>query len=182
MANIGKYILRTGEITDICTKLEKTLGVIFDEDKTEYRFLPFTDAECFRAYSLKDIVDIAQSYNLAHGNRYLQWSVPSLRDWNMILHGLAKIDIVGREELSGCDRMSEWTEFDSVLAIDRLKKYKLQPDIYYWSSSEGDDGEVYFLNLNGGTVESYPVWDDGEEYDYALRLVGHVVKNRNNFV
>lgn len=174
MSNIGKYILRTGEVTDTCTEQEEALGVVFEEDENEYRFLALSDTECSRSYTLKEIIDIVQSYNQEHGNSYLRWSVPSLRDWNSVLRRLAKAEIIGRELLSAGGDMEEWTEFDSAAAIGVLKKYNLLPDISCWSSSEGNHGDVYFLCLEAGTIEAYPVWDDGEPYDYALRLVGHV--------
>lgn len=177
MKHLGKYILEDGSIIDAPSKTKKPLGVIFDETPDAYLILPFTNIDCQHSYSLQEIEDIADDYNQEHGNRYLQWSVPSLKDWNLIISNIGKTIPIGKEELSACDRMSEWTEFDASIATENLKKYGLTCNSYYWSSTTEYDDDVYFLNLNTGTIEAFPIWDDGEPYDYALRLVGKVIKN-----
>lgn len=179
MSSIGKYILKDGSIVDALPKVKKSLGVIFDETPNDYLILPFSDIDCHRTYDLQEIIDIAESYNQEHGNRYLQWSVPSLKDWNTIISNLGKTLPQGREELSANDRMSEWMEFDATIAAENLKKYGLTAKSYYWSCNTEYDDEVYFLDLEAGTIEAFSVWDDGEPYDYTLRLVGHVIKNRH---
>lgn len=182
MSNIGKYILKDRSIVDILPKAKKALGVIFNETPDVYFILPFADTDCFRLYSLQEIMDIAESYNHEGGNRYLQWNVPSLRDWNLIIANLGKTIPKGREDVSACDQMSEWTEFEASVATENLKKYGLTDKSYYWSCTTEYDNEVYLLSLETGTIEAFPIWDDGEPYDYALRLIGQVIKNRNDYV
>ena len=82
---IGKFILKDGSIVDILPKTKKVLGVIFNETKEAYFILPFEDINSHHSYDLEEIMDIAKSYNQAHGNRYLQWHVPSFKEWNMII-------------------------------------------------------------------------------------------------
>lgn len=182
MSSIGKYILKDGSIVDVLPKGKKALGVIFDETPNAYFILPFADIDCHHSYNLQEIMDIAECYNQEHGNRYLHWSVPSLNDWKLIISNLSKTMPLGREELSIGDRMSEWTEFDTVIATENLRKYGLTDKVSYWSSTTEYADDVYLLNLDAGTIEAFPIWDDGEPYDYALRLVGQVIKNRNHYV
>ena len=182
MTYIGKYTLKDGSIVDALPKARKSLGVIFDETPNDYFVLPFTDIDCYRSYDLHEIMDITESYNQEHGSRYVQWSIPSLKEWNTIISRLGKTEPMGREELTFGDRMSEWTEFDAAIAAENLKKYGLAAKSYYWSCTTGYDDEVYLLSLETGTIEAFPVWDDGEPYDYALRLIGHVIKSTNHYV
>lgn len=51
-----------------------------------------------------------------------------------------------------------------------------------WGSTIEYDDDVYIFDLGMGVVEAYPVFDDGEPYDYSLRLVGKVIKNKNHHV
>lgn len=178
MTNIGKYITEEGLVTDVMPKNKLVLGVIFDETDNEFIFLPFADIDCCKSYSLRGIMDIAESYNLQHGHRYLHWSVPSWSEWNLIIARLGKTDVMRRQQQGFKNRIEVWAEFDEKVVIENLTKYNLSPKFYYWSSSQGYDEEVYFMNL-AGLIEPHPVWEDGEEYDYALRLVGHAAKNKN---
>ena len=73
-----------------------------------------------------------------------------------------------------CDRIQEWGDFDSKTAINNLGRYGLNSESTYWSSSEGYEYEVYLLNLALGRIEAYPMFDDGEEEDNVLRLIGHI--------
>lgn len=57
--------------------------------------------------------------------------------------------------------------------MNYIGKY-ITKDGAYWSSSEGYEDEVYLLNLELGTIEAYPMFDDGEEDDNVLRLIGHI--------
>lgn len=182
MSNIGKYILKNVSIVEALPKASKTLGVIFEETPDTYLILSFADIDCNRSYNLQEIMNIAESYNQAHGNRYLQWKVPSLKDWNTIISHLGKTIPLGKEELTFGERIEEWTEFDTAIATKNLKKYGLTDKSYYWSCTIGIEDEVYLLNLEAGTIEAFPVWDDGEPYDYALRLIGQVKKNKNHYV
>lgn len=177
MSYIGKYILKDGSITDALPKSKKALGGIFDETTDAYLILPMADIDNHRSYSLQEIMDIAESYNQEHGNRYLQWNVPSLRDWNTIINNLGKTLPISREEISIGDQMAEWTEFDAAIATENLKKFGLSDKSYYWSCTTEYHDEVYLLDLSAGTIEAYPALADGEQYDYALRLVGKVSKN-----
>lgn len=176
MTHIGKYLLRDGTTADRMPKPRQVLGVIFDETDTEYVFLPLADIDCHRSYELQEIIDIGEAYNLSHGNRYLHWKVPALKDWNMIVGRLGQTEVLWREELSMGDRMEEWTEFDADTATFHLRSYHLLPGKYYWSSSTQYADEVYLLDLEAGTIVAFPVWDDGEPYDYALRMIGHIKK------
>ena len=51
-----------------------------------------------------------------------------------------------------------------------------------WGSTIEYVDDVYIFDLGMGVVEAYPVFDDGEPYDYSLRLVGKVIKNKNHHV
>lgn len=175
---IGKFILKDGSIVDFLPKTKKVFGVIFDDTKEAYLILAFEDIDSHRSYDLEEIMDIAESYNQAYGNRYLQWHVPSFKEWNMIISRLGKTDAIGCEEIAGCDCMTEWTKFDKDVATKNLKKFGLTPETTYWSSTIEYDDEVYLFDLRMGVVEAYPVFDDGEPYDYSLRLVGKVIKKK----
>lgn len=179
---IGKFILKNGSIVDILPKTKKVLGVIFDETEEAYLILPFEDIDSHRSYDLEEIMDITEAYNQAHGNRHLQWHVPSFKEWNMIISRLGKTDAKGCEEIARCDCMTEWTEFDKDVATENLKKFGLTSENTYWSSTIEYDDDVYLFDLGMGVVEAYPVFDDGEPYDYSLRLVGKVIKNKNHYV
>lgn len=176
MTHIGMYILQDGSITSHLPNLNDVLGVIFDETSTEYRFLPFVDIDCYGIYGLDKIKDIVENYNHSHGSESLEWSIPTLADWNLVVNRLGQTETIWKEELIFGDRMVEWTEFDAETAIKNLKKYRLRPQPFYWSSSTEYDDDIYLLNLENGTIEACPIWDDGEDYDYALRLIGHIVK------
>lgn len=176
MNDIGKYLLRDGTVTDRMPKPRHVLGVIFDETDTEYVFLPLADIDCHRSYELQEIIDIGEAYNLSHGHRYLHWKVPTLEDWQLIIGRLGQTEVIGREELSMGDRMEEWTEFDADTAMPHLSTYHLLPGKFYWSCSTQYADEVYLLDLESGVIEAFPVWDDGELYDYALRMVGRMKK------
>lgn len=176
MSDIGKYLLQDGTITSRMPKPRHVLGVIFDETDTECHFLPLDDIDCHRSYHLQEIIDIGEAYNLSHGHRYLRYTVPTLRDWNLVLARLGQTEAMCCEELSIGDRMEEWTVFDAYTAIAHLRPYRLLPGKSYWSSSTQYGDEVYFLDLETGTIEAFPVWDDGEPYDYALRMIGHMKK------
>ena len=172
MTHIGKYLMKDGQICDVVSHKDRVLGVIFDETNEQIRFLPVFDIGSFQSYSLQEIIDIAEAYDQKHGNRYLHWSIPSLTDWKLIISRLGETQVQHGEELSFNDRMEEWEEFDSAIAIKNLKKFGLSPELTYWTCSQGYDDEVFLLDLESGTIEAYPVWDDGEKYDYALRLYG----------
>lgn len=180
LPNVGKYIMKDGRLADDTSQKEQVLGVVFDETDENIRFLPLFDTDCRQSYSLKEILDIAEEYDRKHGSQYLKWAVPSLSDWNMIISRLGKTQIRADEQVGFNDRMDEWTEFDGSTAIENLKNLDVTPQLSYWSCSQGYDDEVYFLNLETGTIEACPVWDDGEEYDYALRLVGCFCKKEIN--
>lgn len=178
MINIGKFILIDGTISDALPEAGEALGVVFDETQDAYLILPFTDIDSQQSYSIQEIIDIAECYNQKHGNRWLQWIVPTLRDWNVIINRLGKALPIGKEGPCSLVRKAEWTEFDAAIAQENLKGFGLSADLSYWSSTEYDD-DVYLLDLAAGTIEAYPMWDDGEPYDYALRLIGKVSKNKN---
>lgn len=174
MTHIGKFILRDGSISDHFPSLNDAMGVIFDETPTECRFLSFADIDCYRIYDLDAIKNIVENYNQSHSNESVKWSVPTLSDWRQIVSRLGQTEVVAKEEISFDDRMVEWAEFDAKTAIINLKKFRLRPQPFYWSSSTEYDDDIYLLNLESGTIETYPVWDDGEDYDYALRLIGRI--------
>lgn len=179
MINIGKFILTDGTICDALPEAGETLGVVFDETQDAYLILPFADIDSLQSYSLQETMNIAECYNQKHGNRWLQWMVPTLRDWNVIINRLGKALPIGKEEPCSFVRMAEWTEFDATIAQDNLKGFRLSVDLCCWSSSTEYDDDVYLLDLAAGTIEAYPIWDDGEPYNYALRLIGKVSKNKN---
>lgn len=180
LPNVGKYIMKDGRLADDTSQKEQVLGVVFDETDENIRFLPLFDTDCRQSYSLKEILDIAEEYDRKHGSQYLKWAVPSLSDWNMIISRLGKTQIRADERVGFNDRMDEWTEFDGSTAIENLKNLDVIPQLSYWSCSQGYDDEVYFLNLETGTIEACPIWNDGEEYDYSLRLVGCFCKKEIN--
>ena len=97
MINIGKFILIDGTISDVLPEAGETLGVVFDETQDAYLILPFADIDCQQSYSIQETIDIAECYNQKHGNRWLQWMVPTLRDWNVIINRLGKALPIGKE-------------------------------------------------------------------------------------
>lgn len=174
MDYIGKYITKDGVVTD--TMSEQVLGVVFGGTEKELLFLPFFDVEyCHKRYhSLQEILEIAEDFNRQYNNKHIRWSVPTLAEWNAIIRNLGKTDVFEESAPDMCDRTQEWGEFDSKTAVDNLGIYGLNSESIYWSSSEGYEDEVYLLSLGLGRIEAYPMFDDGEEDDNVLRLIGHI--------
>ena len=177
---IGKYITKDGDSTD--TMSEQVLGVVFDGTDKELLFLPFFDVDyCHNRYhSLQEVIEIAEDFNRQHHNGHIRWSLPTLADWKAIIRNLGKTDVFEKSALDMCDRMQGWGEFDGKTAVNNLRKYRLDSKSTYWSSTEGYEEEVYLLDLGMGTVEAYPMFDDGEEDDNVLRLIGRVSKNKES--
>lgn len=172
MNYIGKYITKDGAVTD--TMSEQVLGVVFDDTGKELLFLPFFDVDyCHKRYhSLQEVMEIAEDFNRQYNNKHIRWSVPTLADWNAIIRNLGKTDVFEESAPDMCDRIREWGEFDSKTAIGNLSRYRLNSESTYWSSTEGYEDEVYLLNLELGTIEACPMFDDGEGDDNVLRLIG----------
>lgn len=80
-----------------------------------------------------------------------------MTNWKLIISRLGETQVLHGEELSFNDRMEEWEEFDSAIAIENLKKFGLSPELTYWTYSQGYDDEVFLLDLESGTIEAYPV-------------------------
>ena len=116
-------LMKDGQICDAVSHKDRALGVIFDETNEQIRFLPVFDIVCYQSYSLQEIIDIAEAYDQKHGNRYLHWSIPSLTNWKLIISRLGETQVLHGEELCFNDRMEEWEEFDSAIAIENLKKF-----------------------------------------------------------
>lgn len=171
---IGKYITKDGGVTD--TMSEQVLGVVFGGTEKELLFLPFSDVEYShkRYRSLQEVIEIAEDFNRQYNDKLIRWSVPTLADWNAIIRNLGKTDVFEESAPDMCDRIQEWGDFDSKTAINNLRRYGLNSESTYWSSSEGYEDEVFLLNLALGRIEAYPMFDDGEEDDNVLRLIGHI--------
>lgn len=174
MDNIGKYITKDGVVTD--TMSEQVLGVVFGGTEKELLFLPFSDVEYShkRYRSLQEVIEFAEDFNRQYNDKLIRWSVPTWAEWNAIIRNLGKTDVFGKSAPDMCDRTQEWGEFDSKTAVDNLGIYGLNSESIYWSSSEGYEDEVYLLSLGLGRIEAYPMFDDGEEDDNVLRLIGHI--------
>lgn len=181
--SLSFYLMKDGQICDAVSHKDRALGVIFDETNEQIRFLPVFDIACYQSYSLQEIIDIAEAYDQKHGNRYLHWSFPSLTNWKLIISRLGETQVLHGEELCFNDRMEEWEEFDSAIAIENLKKFGLSPELTYWTCSQGYDDEMFLLDLESGTIEAYPVGMMGRNtimpYDFMDVIIVEEMFNKH---